>query len=340
MTYYGGYGSATGGGWRFINSLQADGPTYEWRDISGVFGSTVTFTGDDQNLGPYSIGFSFPYYGLNFTTFRLSANGWLSFTSNASDMTSYTNVSLPSGNGPENIIAPWWDDLSPQRVGTAVRYWSNNTDSLVVSFSNVQSFSGGGVYNFQIVLQASGKITYQYRSMGTARLNSATIGFQNGARTRGLNVINNQLYIQDNMAIACYPQPLVALVPASGTVPAHSSSIVAAHLAACAQPTGVSTGTLTITSNDPETPVLNVTVSLTRTAVLPDAVADLTVTPLESGVQLHWSPTALATRYRIYRSPLWPVGAIRANLVANVTDTIYTDAAATTNAFYTVTATR
>ncbi len=340
MTNFGGYGSATGAGWRFINSLQAGGPVYAWKDISGL-GSAVAFGSDDQNLGPYNIGFSFPYYGSNFTTFRLSANGWLSFTSTASTQSSYANAFLPSGGAPENIVAPWWDDLSPQRSGTSVRYWSNNVDSLVVAFGNVQSYSGGGVYNFQMILQASGKITYQYGNMGTLRLNEATIGFQNAAKTRGLTVINNQAYIQNNLAIVCDPQPMIELIPASGSVAAGGFAVVTARLRSCLLPTGISTGTLAITSNDPTTPVLNVTVSLNKDIQMPDAVTDLTIFGEETGVTLGWSPAGFATGYKIYRSASYPVEASEANLIAITADTTYTDTPLPGNtAYYFVTSTR
>jgi hypothetical protein len=35
--------------------------------------------GDDDVSGPYEIGFSFRFFGDNFTQFYLGANGWLSF---------------------------------------------------------------------------------------------------------------------------------------------------------------------------------------------------------------------------------------------------------------------
>ncbi len=122
-------------------------------------------------LGPFALGFSFPFYGTNFTQIRVAANGWLSFTSTATGATSYTNLALPATAAPENILACWWDDLSPQRAGTNIRRWTNNVDSFVVSYQNVQSYANSGLYNFEVILKSDGGITYQYANMGTNRLN-------------------------------------------------------------------------------------------------------------------------------------------------------------------------
>ncbi|HEY3296346.1 MAG TPA: M14 family zinc carboxypeptidase [bacterium] len=292
-----GYGSSTGGGWRFVDSDHAGGPTYSWVDISAS-GTAVTFAGDDQTLGPFPVGFTFPFYGQNFSTFRLCSNGWISFSSAS---TAYGNTFLPSSASPENLIAAWWDDLSPQRTGTVIRRWTNNVDSLVVSFANVQSYSGSGVYTFEMILLSSGKIVLQYNSMGTNRLTSATIGLQNSDRTKGTTVVQDAAYIHNSLAVSFCPSSMVALAPSSGTVQPHSSVNVVAHLNSCCVPNGASGGTLAIASNDPTTPVLNVPVTLTVTTVPPDAVADLTVYPVGDNYRLAWSASVNAAGYKVFR---------------------------------------
>jgi carboxypeptidase D len=332
-----GMGSGVGAGWRFLDSDHPGGPVYQWRDLSGV-GQALTFSGDDQNLGPYNIGFTFPFYGSNFTTLRVAGNGWISFTSTS---TSYSNQNLPNGTSPENLLAVWWDDLSPQRSGTSVRLLSNNADSCIISFVNVQSYSGGGVYNFEVILQSSGKITYQYAGMGTARLNSATIGMQNSDRTKGLTVVYNAAYIHNNMAIAFCPRSAVELIPASGTVPPQDSQPLVARLHSCCLPDNLSSTTLAITSNDPVHGVLNVPVAFDIGAVPPDAVTDLTITPQGSAIVLNWSPAANAISYDLYRSTVYPVVIEPANLLASTAATSYLDNSPPgLKAFYVIVATR
>ncbi len=335
-----GMGSAVGAGWRFLDSDHPGGPVYQWRDISSV-GQALTFTGDDQNLGPYSIGFSFPYYGSNFTTLRVAANGWISFTSSATGQPSYSNQNLPFSTSPENLLAPWWDDLSPQRTGTAIRLYSNNTDSCIISFTNVQSYSGGGVYNFQCILQSSGKVTYQYANMGTARLNSATIGLQNSDRTKGTTVVYNALYIHNSMAISFCPRSGIELIPASGSVAAQSSQQVVARLHSCCLPDSISASTLVITSNDPLHGVLNIPVTLNVGAAPPEAVNDLTIQPQGTSILLSWSATQNATGYNIYRSDTYPVTLIPGNLLMSTSATSYLDASPPgLKEFYVIVATR
>jgi hypothetical protein len=290
------YGNAVGGGWRWIDSDQPNGPVYQWKDISAI-GTAVTFATNDENLGPFDIGFTFPYYGQNFTTYRLSANGWISFTSASN---SWSNSDLPLGASPPNLLAAWWDDLSPERVGTQVRRWTNNVDSLVVSFVDVQSFSAGGLYDFEFILLASGRFVFEYGDMGLNRLNSATIGWQDETLSKGEAVIYNQDYIHNEMAIAFCPNPLVELIPASGIVPAHSTENIVARLHSCCLPF-TAQGQFPIASNDPDTDTLWVRASMEIPTGPPAPANDLVVYKDDSGMRLSWSPTNLANGYLVYR---------------------------------------
>jgi len=331
-----GYGSSTGGGWRFIDSDRPGGPTYNWVDITNT-GTSITFSSDDQNVGAFPVGFNFPFYGQSFSTFRLSANGWLSFTSSS---TAFANTFLPSTSAPENLIAAWWDDLSPERSGTVVRRWSNNVDSLIVMFANVQSYQNSGLYTFEFVLLSSGKIVLQYNNMGVNRLNSATIGLQNSDMTKGTTVIRDALYVHSNMAISFCPSSMVSLVPPSGTVAPHSSSDILAHLSSCCVPTGTTQSILAISSNDPRTPLLNAAVTLNVTSVPPDAVEDMTIFSDGNGYHLYWSAAPNATGYKVYRMDNANQSYVNGTLLTPqpISDTFFFDPSGSTGtiAFYQV----
>ncbi len=191
-------------GYTWTDSDQPAGPTYAWVDIAGSpphdIGTPITNLGDDANVGPFSIGFPFPFYGNSFTTFRVCSNGFLSLTSSA---TSYSNSPLPSGEEPFNLIAPFWDDLTLSSSGEAY-YWSNNQDTLVVSYVGVPRYASGGPYTFQVILRADGSITYQYQSM-VARLDEATIGIQSADGAQGLTVAYNESYVHDGLAVLISP---------------------------------------------------------------------------------------------------------------------------------------
>ena len=188
-------------GYTWADSDQPGGPAYAWVDITDI-GAPVTDLGDDVNVGPFPIGFPFPFYGDNFTTFRVCSNGFLSLTSSS---TAFGNLPLPSGQEPFNLIAPFWDDLTLSTSGE-VHYWSNDQDTLVVSYVEAPHFSSGGPYTFQVILRADGSITYQYQSM-VARLEEATIGIQNADGTEGLTIAHNESYVHDELAVLITPPP-------------------------------------------------------------------------------------------------------------------------------------
>jgi hypothetical protein len=263
------YMGAALGPWRWIDSREPDGPVFNWKDISAI-GTQLTFPANDSNLGPYALGFTFPFYGTNFTQLRVSANGWISFTSSISNSYSYSNQSLPGASTtPENLLAIWWDDLNPTIAGSNVRIWTNNADSAVVSFQSVPSFSGGGLYNFEVILESNGRVTYQYGSMGTSRLNSSTIGMQNAGRTRGITVNYNSIYIADNTAIKFCPSQAVQTIPVSGTVPIGGQQVVTLRLSSCCLPDGPTLSNLLFTSNAALTPQLTLPVTIDAGGFIP-----------------------------------------------------------------------
>ncbi|MCP4582581.1 MAG: T9SS type A sorting domain-containing protein, partial [candidate division Zixibacteria bacterium] len=194
-------------GYTWIDSDESGGPTYEWRDITGI-GEQIPITGDDQNLGPFELGFDFSFYGNIFTTFNICGNGWLSFTS--VDAT-YWNQPLPSPDAMENLVAPFWDDLYPPNGGE-FWYYSDGSEC-VVSYINVPHIGSGGPYTFQVIFRSTGTIVFQYDVMNP-ETNSATVGIQNADGTIGLQVAFDQEYIHDQLAVRLGTSP-------DGIAPAH-----------------------------------------------------------------------------------------------------------------------
>jgi len=239
-------------GYFWKDSNEPGGPNYNWVNITSL-GTQITGLGDDTNTGPFPIGFDFEFYGNTFNSFRFSTNGFVTFTSTAS---AYSNQAIPYGDGPFNLIAPFWDDLNFNSGGNAY-YYSNNSDSLIVSWVNVPHYSTGdplGPYTFQIILLGSGKIIYQYQDINPPD-NSATIGIQNGAGSIGLEVVYNAAYIQENLAIMLTTQTgWLEASPLSGTVPAHSSANATITFDASELNDGTYTGAIFLASNDPVNP--------------------------------------------------------------------------------------
>jgi hypothetical protein len=258
-------GKDTGGpdefGYFWIDSNEPGGPAFDWIDISGI-GQPLTFS-DDQNLGPFQLGFSMPFYDNIYNSIRVCSNGWLSFTSTA---TSYSNQAIPNSGDPNNLVAPFWDDLDPGDGGT-VYYHSNNVDTFIVQYNAIPGYGGSGLYTFEAILTADGNIKFQYLSM-VDDLVSSTVGIENSGGTIGLQVVYNGSYIQSNLAVLIqvplfwlFADPLAGYVNPGGT-----SDITVTFDASDLGP-GVYAGFLNIESNDSINPTVAVECTLTVTNV-------------------------------------------------------------------------
>ena len=180
--------SATCYDYKWFSSDSSGGPIYSWQDITST-GTQISMSGDDINTGPHPIGFSFPYYGTEYTTFRISTNGWISFTNTSSDL---TNRVLPDGDAPEAMLALFWDDLHFYSVDRA--YYYSDGGQLVVTFNDVRRFQQETTtsYTFQVILNSDGQILYQYNTMtGINASWGATIGWQDESRTLGGTIVHN-----------------------------------------------------------------------------------------------------------------------------------------------------
>jgi len=253
-----GAANGTGGpdtfGYSWQDSDEAGGPVYNWIDITGI-GTPITGLGDDTNVGPFPIGFTFNHYGTAYTQFNFCTNGWISFTSSA---TTYSNTAIPSSSAPLNMLAPFWDDQTFTSGGTA--YYYSDGSQLVVSWVDLPHYSSGGPYTYQVILRADGSIVYQYQTM-TTPLDSATIGMQNSDGSDGLQVVFNAAYMHDSLAIEFFTGWL-SVDPAGGQLAPLGSQLLTITGDAADLLAGDYTGSLTISSNDPVTPTVVVPVTL------------------------------------------------------------------------------
>ena len=203
-------------GYKWIDSDEPGGPTFQWVDITTI-GTPITMS-DDTNTGPYTLPFVFNYYGVNYNSIRVCSNGWISFNSSS---TSYSNTNIPSPSAPTNMLGAMWDDLNPGAAGTVYRYIT--ADTAIIAWVNVPHYSNSGSYTFEIIITSGGAITFQYQTM-TGDLLSATVGIQNANGTDGLQVAYNAAYIHNNLAARFSAgwlevDPLTGVIPAGGQVP-------------------------------------------------------------------------------------------------------------------------
>jgi hypothetical protein len=243
-------------GYRWIDSDQPGGPVFNWVDISGM-GTLIPMSGDDENTGPYPMGFDFEFYGNTFNSFRVCTNGFLSFTS---VLPPYSNQPIPNAMAPGNMIAPFWDDLNFS--GADRCYYLNDGDRLIVSWHDVPHYGFGGPYTFQVILYPDCGIVFQYLSMAEPT-GSATVGIQNDAGSDGLQVAYNTSYIHDNLAIKISRMPQwVTISPNEGRVWHGGEMGLTVTYDAAGLASGVYEGTIGITSNDATDPLMNIPVTL------------------------------------------------------------------------------
>ncbi|MFQ5719424.1 MAG: choice-of-anchor D domain-containing protein [Acidobacteriota bacterium] len=249
-------------GYRFIDSDAVGGPAFAWTDIADTGTLVESLDGDDQVSSPIVLGFPFPFYGQTFDAVRVSTNGFLRLTSGDS---APTNQPLPDIAAPGNLIAPFWDDLNFRGLPRVT--FARGAGSLTIQYTDVTPFSGPGAYTFQVILQESGEILFQYLQMSGAT-NSATVGIQDGAGSSGLLVAFNVPYARDNLAVRLHTVPRwLTAAPSGGRVIGGGSDTVNLSVDTAGLAAGTYDDLVVIASNDPLSPVGVHPVTLTVTGV-------------------------------------------------------------------------
>ena len=77
-------------------------------DLRNETDATNMAAGDDQVSNPFDLGFTFTFYGEDFTTARMATNGCLHFGSSGSYCNDYTPDPLPEIT---YTLYPFWTDL-------------------------------------------------------------------------------------------------------------------------------------------------------------------------------------------------------------------------------------
>ncbi len=251
-----GFGGPDAYGYSWTDSDEANGPVYNWNDISGS--GTALPSGDDANSGPYALGFDFNFYGNTFDSIRVCTNGWLSFTSTSS---SYTHVGMPNSEDPNNLLAPFWDDMNTNSGGTI--YYQSVGSEFIVQFEAVVHYGGSSPETFQVIIAADGSITYQYHTVSDG--SGCSVGIEDATGTDGLQVAFNSNYLHSDLAIRFASHPPLTWVtadPLSGTVGVGSSEMVTVHFDAAGLEMGTYEAVMTVLSNDPVTSSIELPVTL------------------------------------------------------------------------------
>lgn len=315
-------------GYKWIDSDEPNGPAYNWIEINGV--GTRLDISDDGTSGAVGIGFTFNYYGVDYTSIYVGANGALSFTGGSF---SSTNPTLPNTSAPNSVVAPFWDDLRTAYGGGSgnIYYYSDTANGrFIVEWDRVYRYGTTTPETFQVIFKQNGIILFQYANMqGT--LNSATIGIENPAGNTGCLVAYNSNYVKNNLAVqfSAFVEWL-SLDKTSGTVAGPGTDQIAATCSASGLSTGVYTADIIISSNDPAEPLKTIPVTFT-VANAPDTPVNVATSITGTDLVVDWDDSANATSYDVYASDD-PYGTY--SFVTNVSVSQYTVAADQAKMFY------
>lgn len=272
-----GTGGTDSFGHRWIDSDQPGGPEFEWLDIRSV-GTSISLGNNSSVNVP--LPFSFSFYGQSKDTVTVSSNGYLTFGTSG---TVSLNTNLPNTNPPNDVIAPFWDDLDPSQGGTIHHYFDPSRNRFIVQFTDVPHINGsiGGPYTFQAILGIDESITFQYLDV-TINSPSNTVGIENQSGTDGLQVAHNTSYVHDSLSVLISENNngvWLGVTPVSGSLASGVTSNVEVSFSDPGLAGGLYLANLLVNSNDPDEPQrgIPVTLQINRPSVRDKVITDLVI---------------------------------------------------------------
>lgn len=251
---------------------------FVWEDISQTGTHLDSLSDADDSSEQIGLTqFVFPFFGHNYSSVYVSSNGLITFDT---DDNSYNNEALPSDSAPPSMIAALWDDLNAGAGGDI--YYLNESDRLIVQFQDIERYAGDGVFTFQVILYATGKIELRYlRVEGVS--DSCTIGVQDSTQANGLQVAFDESYLQENLAVVLSPtNRFLDVSPRIGSVPPNGEIQLQAQLSAALVNVGTHT-TMATVYNDGPNASLEIPASLTVVVPPLNSATSLEITSPPNG---------------------------------------------------------
>lgn len=165
---------------------------------------------DDASYGPFDIGFTFNYWGTDYTQFYVNSNGQVLFGAGSLES---ADAAIPNASAPNNFIAPFWDDLVVDSYGKILyrQFGASPNGQLVVQFKNMGFYDYPSTLGtFQVILYENGTIQVQYRlivlpNSDRCRGGSATIGLENADGSAGVQYAHDSPVLSSAKAVSFTP---------------------------------------------------------------------------------------------------------------------------------------
>ena len=165
-------------------------PFVEICPSAGGNGTVVALPNGDQGLSAaQTLPFSFSLFGTSVTSYKVSANGFLSFDAALPTAAYDTNAAIPTAGAPNGIVAGYWDDLD--LVEVCVRNDANRT--IVQWTGALWSFFGSGApVHVQVsIYNTNSRIEVAYGPGHVATGSSATAGAESLDGSEGVQLFHN-----------------------------------------------------------------------------------------------------------------------------------------------------
>ena len=183
---------------------------YKWINAASN-GIRLALEGDNTYVH-IPIGFDFEFYGVKHDWVNVSSNGYLTF---GQDVYYSSNGRIPDVSTPNNVIAPFWDDLNLERNG-AVYYLLEGKEPnrrLTIEYHNIPHYSSGENSNgitFEVTLyEGKNEIIYQYKDVYFGSryfyLNKgfeATVGIEDAVGSQGIEYSYNERKLYNGLAVS------------------------------------------------------------------------------------------------------------------------------------------
>lgn len=182
-------------GYTWKDSNEPGGPAYQWWDITQI-GTQLNGLGDDNFIGPVSLGNLYPYYWYNVSKCWVGSNGYIAF---GPGNIAANFPAIPNPTGVNNYVAGHMADLTFLGVNNPGKvYVYANADSFCIEYKNVPYWSPSspgftGSNTFEIILnRADSTITVNFMSCTGVSQSNFSTGIENVSGNMGLQPLMTQ----------------------------------------------------------------------------------------------------------------------------------------------------
>ena len=137
----------------------------------------ATLSGD-EGYGDRALPVPFTYFGVAFTAFSLSTNGFITLGAPLANA-HFDNASAVTVATPNGVLAVFWDDLERDTTGKNTMWRLN--DRTIISWDNYQLWNNASDLSFQVHLLDSGVIEFHYGALSTTATTQSVIERTNGS---------------------------------------------------------------------------------------------------------------------------------------------------------------